>query len=183
MSTSIFDDEHHNVHRTGWLRAAVLGANDGIVSTASLLIGMTAASAGKPALLLTGVAALVAGAMSMAAGEYISVSSQRDREAADLKKEAIALREAREAEKIELAQIYEERGVWPQTWHCKSPRSSWKKMLSARMLEMSLAYRAPYTPTQFKPPGLPRLVFRLEQRSRFSWFYFHSRNGFKYLSP
>lgn len=113
MSDHLLNDERHNVHRIGWLRAAVLGANDGIVSTASLLIGMTAASAGKPALLLTGIAALAAGAMSMAAGEYISVSSQRDTEKADLDKESKALRDNPEAERIELAQIYESRGLTP----------------------------------------------------------------------
>lgn len=113
MSDHLLNDEHQNVHRIGWLRAAVLGANDGIVSTASLLIGMTAASAGKPALLLKGIAALAAGAMSMAAGEYISVSSQRDTEKADLDKESKALPDDLEAERIELAKIYEARELIP----------------------------------------------------------------------
>lgn len=110
------DDHHHHhedhlIHRVGWMRAAVLGANDGIVSTASLLVGIAAASAGKPALMIAGFAALVAGAMSMAAGEYISVSSQADTEKADLAKEAQALKETPEAELYELAHIYEHRGV------------------------------------------------------------------------
>ncbi|NNC36366.1 MAG: VIT family protein [Acidimicrobiales bacterium] len=114
------DDHHHHhedhlVHRIGWLRAAVLGANDGIVSTASLLVGIAAASAGKPAIVVAGFAALVAGAMSMAAGEYISVSSQADTEKADLEKEAQALKETPEAELYELAEIYEQRGVDKKT--------------------------------------------------------------------
>lgn len=107
--------EQHLVHRIGWLRAAVLGANDGIVSAASLLVGIAAASAGKPALIVAGFAALVAGAMSMAAGEYISVSSQADTEKADLAKEAQALKDTPEAELYELAHIYEHRGVDEKT--------------------------------------------------------------------
>ena len=103
--------EHHFVHRIGWLRAAVLGANDGIVSTASLLIGVAAATASKDALLIAGSAGLVAGAMSMAAGEYVSVSSQADVEHADLETERLALKRAPEAELAELAAIYEGRGV------------------------------------------------------------------------
>ena len=99
------------VHRIGWLRAAVLGANDGVVSTASLLVGVASASADRSAILIAGVAGLVAGAMSMAAGEYVSVSSQSDTERADLDKERQALDESPEAELEELAQIYVERGV------------------------------------------------------------------------
>ena len=85
------DIEHHRIHRIGWLRAAVLGANDGIVSTASLIIGVAAASATQESILLAGVAGLVAGAMSMAAGEYVSVSSQADTERADLELERLSL--------------------------------------------------------------------------------------------
>jgi VIT1/CCC1 family predicted Fe2+/Mn2+ transporter len=107
--------EDHLLHRIGWLRAAVLGANDGIVSTASLLVGIAAASAGKPAVMVAGFAALVAGAMSMAAGEYISVSSQSDTEKADLAKEAKALVDTPVAELHELAEIYRERGVDAKT--------------------------------------------------------------------
>ncbi len=110
-SHSYIDVEHHLSHRIGWLRAAVLGANDGIVSTGSLLVGVAAAAAGKPALMLAGTAALVAGAMSMAAGEYVSVSSQRDTEAADLKVEAVALRDNPDMELRELAGIYRKRGL------------------------------------------------------------------------
>lgn len=101
----------HFSHRVGWLRAAVLGANDGIVSTASLLIGVASASAGSSAVLLAGVAGMVAGAMSMAAGEYVSVSSQADCEKADLELERYHLRRDIEFERRELAQIYEQRGL------------------------------------------------------------------------
>ena len=99
------------VARIGWLRAAVLGANDGIVSTASLLVGVAAGGAGRADFLLAGVAALVAGAMSMAAGEYVSVSSQSDSERADLAREAKELRDDPEFERAELTQIYVERGL------------------------------------------------------------------------
>jgi len=105
--------EAHKVHRVGWLRAAVLGANDGIVSTASLIIGVAAAHTGHTEILIAGVAGLVAGAMSMAAGEYVSVSSQSDTEKADLEVERRALEENPEFEKRELAQIYEQRGLKP----------------------------------------------------------------------
>jgi VIT1/CCC1 family predicted Fe2+/Mn2+ transporter len=105
--------EEHRAHRVGWLRAAVLGANDGIVSTASLIIGVAAASATQENIILAGVAGLVAGAMSMAAGEYVSVSSQSDTEAADLALEKQSLEENFELEKDELAKIYEGRGLDP----------------------------------------------------------------------
>jgi VIT1/CCC1 family predicted Fe2+/Mn2+ transporter len=103
--------EHHFVHRIGWLRAAVLGANDGIVSTASLIVGVAAASPDHSSILIAGIAGLVAGAMSMAAGEYVSVSSQSDTERADLNTERQALEAAPETELEELAQIYRARGV------------------------------------------------------------------------
>ena len=105
--------EIHRSHRVGWLRAAVLGANDGIVSTASLIIGVAAANSTHEGILLAGVAGLVAGAMSMAAGEYVSVSSQSDTENADLALEKKSLEEDIEFEKNELATIYEGRGVEP----------------------------------------------------------------------
>ncbi len=105
------EHEHHFIQRIGWLRAAVLGANDGIVSTASLIVGVAAASPDRAAILIAGVAGLVAGAMSMAAGEYVSVSSQSDIEQADLETERQALKEEPEAELEELAQIYVGRGV------------------------------------------------------------------------
>jgi len=103
--------EQHRSHRVGWLRAAVLGANDGIVSTASLIIGVAAASSSHEDILLAGVAGLVAGAMSMAAGEYVSVSSQSDTENADLALEKKSLEQDVEFEKDELAKIYEGRGL------------------------------------------------------------------------
>lgn len=103
--------EIHRSHRVGWLRAAVLGANDGIVSTASLIIGVAAANATQESILLAGVAGLVAGAMSMAAGEYVSVSSQSDTENADIELEKRSLEKDFEFEKIELAEIYETRGL------------------------------------------------------------------------
>ena len=105
--------EHHFVHRIGWLRAAVLGANDGIVSTASLIVGVAAASAGHSEILVAGFAGLAAGAMSMAAGEYVSVSSQADTERADLETERQAIRDSPEAEQQELADIYVGRGLDP----------------------------------------------------------------------
>ncbi|RED15519.1 VIT1/CCC1 transporter family protein [Parasphingopyxis lamellibrachiae] len=103
--------ERHVVARIGWLRAAVLGANDGIVSTASLVIGVAAASAGREEILVAGLAGLVAGAMSMAAGEYVSVSSQSDAERADLAREKWELETAPLAEHAELAAIYRQRGL------------------------------------------------------------------------
>ncbi|CAA0093176.1 Uncharacterised protein [Zhongshania aliphaticivorans] len=103
--------EIHRSNRAGWLRAAVLGANDGIVSTASLIIGVAAASTAHEGILLAGVAGLVAGAMSMAAGEYVSVSSQLDTENADLEIEKKSLEQNIDAEKEELADIYEGRGL------------------------------------------------------------------------
>ena len=105
--------EHHLVERIGWLRAAVLGANDGIVSTASLVIGIAAASATQGDILLVGSAGLVAGAMSMAAGEYVSVSSLSDTEHAELEKEREELRTDPIAEENELTTIYAKRGLGP----------------------------------------------------------------------
>lgn len=109
--------ENHLVQRIGWLRAAVLGANDGVVSTASILVGVAAAGAEHQAIFVAGLAGLVAGAMSMAAGEYVSVSSQTDTEKADLARETRELAESWDAEVEELATIYQKRGVEPQTAH------------------------------------------------------------------
>ncbi|AMK17596.1 hypothetical protein K663_06055 [Sphingobium sp. MI1205] len=108
---------HHAVHyvnRVGWLRAAVLGANDGIVSTASLLAGIAASGASSDVILLSGIAALFAGAMSMAAGEYVSVSAQSDTERADLAKEKRAIAQQPDVELQELRNIYVERGLKPE---------------------------------------------------------------------
>tara|TARA_R110000751_G_scaffold189187_2_gene295169 strand:+ start:32149 stop:32844 length:696 start_codon:yes stop_codon:yes gene_type:complete len=107
--------EQHSVHRVGWLRAAVLGANDGLVSTASLIVGVAAASAGTGEILVAGTAGLVAGAMSMAAGEYVSVSSQADTEEADVARERQELIDQPEYELKELAQSFVVRGVEEQT--------------------------------------------------------------------
>lgn len=107
-------EPHHRSHRIGWLRAAVLGANDGIVSTASLILGVAAAQVALTEILIAGVAGLVAGAMSMAAGEYVSVSSQADTEKADLEQERHELENNLEFEKKELATIYVNRGLTPQ---------------------------------------------------------------------
>jgi VIT1/CCC1 family predicted Fe2+/Mn2+ transporter len=106
--------ERHRTAHVGWLRAAVLGANDGLISTASLVVGVAASGTGRAAVLIAGVAGLVAGAMSMAAGEYVSVSSQADTEAADLTRERHELATAPEAEHAELAGIFEARGLTPE---------------------------------------------------------------------
>ena len=106
-------DEAHQVARTGWLRATILGADDGVVSTGSLIVGVAAASADQHQVLVAGIAALVAGAMSMAAGEYVSVSSQSDTEKADLARERRELAADPEAELGELTGIYVERGLEP----------------------------------------------------------------------
>jgi VIT1/CCC1 family predicted Fe2+/Mn2+ transporter len=109
--------ERHAIARIGWLRAAVLGANDGIVSTASLIVGVAAAAATRDSILLTGAAGLVAGAMSMAAGEYVSVSSQADSEAADISKERQELIDTPDHELAELTAIYVARGLEKELAH------------------------------------------------------------------
>ncbi len=107
-------NEHHRIHRASWMRAAVLGANDGIVSTAALVVGVASAAASTGQIFVAGVAALVAGSMSMAAGEYVSVSSQSDIERADMDMERKALAEHPEQELAELAKIYVDRGLTPE---------------------------------------------------------------------
>jgi len=107
--------ENHYIHRSNWLRAAVLGANDGIISVSSLAIGIATASTTRDPILLATIASLVAGALSMAAGEYVSVSSQTDIEKADIKREAKELKEMPEMEMQMLAQIYEQRGLKKET--------------------------------------------------------------------
>ena len=113
MKRPFMHGENHLVARIGWMRAAVLGANDGIISTASLIVGVAAAGAVKGDILIAAVAGLVAGAMSMAAGEFVSVSAQSDTEQADLAREKTELREAPESELRELADIYTARGLDP----------------------------------------------------------------------
>jgi len=113
MQFSTMFSEHHHGHRIGWLRAAVLGANDGIISTASLILGIAAAHATYHNILIAGTAGLVAGAMSMAAGEYVSVSSQLDTEQADIELERMELKNNIENEYDELEKIYIDRGLNP----------------------------------------------------------------------
>jgi vacuolar iron transporter family protein len=113
MTTPNYPERHYS-HRVGWLRAAVLGANDGILSTASLVVGVAAAHTGRHGVLLAGVAGLVSGSRSMAAGEYVSVSSQRDTEQADLVRERRELRDMPDVELRELEQIYVARGLQPE---------------------------------------------------------------------
>jgi VIT1/CCC1 family predicted Fe2+/Mn2+ transporter len=110
-------ESFHRTQHVGWLRAAVMGANDGIVSTASLVVGVAAAAADRSGVLIAGVAGLVAGAMSMAAGEYVSVSSQADTERADLERERQELQNDHEFETRELSHIYQRRGLDPELAH------------------------------------------------------------------
>ena len=110
--------EQHLIARVGWLRAAVLGANDGILSTASLILGVATASHSRSGILVAGIAGLVAGAMSMAVGEYVSVSSQRDAEQADVEREKRELAGQPQAELKELTSIYVKRGLDPELALC-----------------------------------------------------------------
>ncbi len=130
--------ERHRTDRIGWLRAAVLGANDGIVSTASLVVGVAAASASPGNVLFTGVAGLVAGAMSMAAGEYVSVHSQADTEQADLARERAELEADPAAEQRELAASMSHAGS-SLPWHSRWRNNSWRTTRSARMRATSSA--------------------------------------------
>lgn len=133
MTNSATPEEHHFFQRIGWLRAAVLGANDGIVSTASLIIGVASASAGRSEVLIAGMAALVAGAMSMAAGEYVSVSSQADTEKSDIEIERNALEKFPEEELKELSDIYESRGLDPELALAVATQLTEKDALKAHM--------------------------------------------------
>lgn len=125
--------EFHRSDRMGWLRAAVLGANDGTISVASLVVGVAAAGATQSSVLLTAIAGLVAGAMSMAAGEYVSVQSQRDTENADIERERRELEEEPEREAAELAAIYEERGLDPELAHQVAAQLTAKDALGAHI--------------------------------------------------
>ena len=124
-------EEVHYVHRAAWLRAAVLGANDGLISTASLIVGVAAASAGRGEILTAAFAGWAAGAMSMAAGEFVSVSSQADLESADIEREQRALKEEPHAELAELAKIYEDRGLDPALSRKVAEQLTAKDALSA----------------------------------------------------
>nr|WP_319484767.1 VIT family protein [uncultured Cohaesibacter sp.] len=132
-SISAHPEEPHFINRSGWLRAAVLGANDGIVSVSSLVVGVAAADPSPQAIMIAGVAGLAAGAMSMAAGEYVSVSSQSDIERADIKREKIALEEMPEKELDELIAIYEERGLSRTTAEMVARELTEKDALSAHI--------------------------------------------------
>ena len=128
-------EELHYINRSGWLRAAVLGANDGIVSVASLIVGVAAADPSPSAVLIAGGAGLAAGAMSMAAGEYVSVSSQSDIERADIAREIAALRDTPEAEERELVSIFESRGLSPATAALVARELTEKDALGAHVRE------------------------------------------------
>ena len=133
MTPSAHPDDPHYVGRGGWLRAAVLGGNDGIISVASLIIGVAAADPGPSVVMVSGVAGLVAGAMSMAAGEYISVSAQRDSELADVKREKEALEQMPEEEFEELVAIYKARGLSHETACAVAKELTAKDPLSAHL--------------------------------------------------
>jgi VIT1/CCC1 family predicted Fe2+/Mn2+ transporter len=144
-----YHPESHRIHRTGWLRAAVLGANDGIVSTASLIVGIAASHATPHDILLAGVAGLVAGAMSMAAGEYVSVSSQADCEQAELARERKELEENHPYELNELTTIYIRRGLDPQLAEQVAARLMDHDALGAHALdELGISARTAARPTQ-----------------------------------
>jgi VIT1/CCC1 family predicted Fe2+/Mn2+ transporter len=127
--------ERHRSQRAGWLRAAVLGANDGITSTAALIVGVAAAGADRPAVFTAGMAALVAGAGSMAAGEYGSVSAQRDSELADIAKERMELETMPERELNELTRIYVDKGLNPELAHEVAVELSKGDVLAVHMAE------------------------------------------------
>ncbi len=131
--TSAHSDDPHYITRSNWLRAAVLGANDGIVSVSSLVVGVAAADPSPRAVLIAGAAGLAAGAMSMAAGEYVSVSSQSDTEQADIERERVALRETPEAEFEELKAIYVSRGLSDQTAESVARELTEKDALAAHV--------------------------------------------------
>ena len=132
---SAHPDDPHYITRNGWLRAAVLGANDGIVSVSALVVGVAASGPDPRMILIAGVAGLVAGAMSMAAGEYVSVSSQSDTERADIKREEMALRDTPDAEFEELVEIYRSRGLSSETARTVAQELSEKDALAAHVRE------------------------------------------------
>ncbi len=134
-NSSAHPDDPHYITRAGWLRAAVLGANDGIVSIASLIVGVAAADPSPRAVILAGAAGLAAGAMSMAAGEYVSVSSQSDTEAADIARERQALIDSPEQEEMELVAIFQTRGLSPQTAALVARELTEKDALGAHVRE------------------------------------------------
>ncbi|MCP8937430.1 VIT family protein [Alsobacter sp. SYSU M60028] len=141
--------EAHLIERIGWLRAAVLGANDGIISTASLVVGVAAAAAGPGEVIVAGVASLVAGAMSMAAGEYVSVSSQADTEQADMARERRELETMPDAELDELTKIYVDRGVEPAIARVVAEQMTRKDAFAAHVRdELGIAEHVAARPVQ-----------------------------------
>jgi VIT1/CCC1 family predicted Fe2+/Mn2+ transporter len=141
--------DNHYIHRSNWLRAAVLGANDGIISISSLAIGVAAASTTREPVVLATVAGLVAGALSMAAGEYVSVSSQTDTEKADIEREIIELKETPDQELKILAQIYEKRGLKKETALQVALELTEKDALSAHIRdELGINEISQYNPIQ-----------------------------------
>lgn len=171
--------ERHKAHRIGWLRAAVLGANDGIVSTASLVLGVAAAGANEKNILIAGVAGLMAGAMSMAAGEYVSVSSQSDTEQADLERERKELATDPEHEHAEMTEIYMKRGLDAQLAsqvatqlmkhdalgaHARDELGI-SEILSAKPLQAALASAATFA----VGAALPLLVILIAPFSSLTW--------------
>ncbi len=135
LTPSAHSDDPHLVDRVSWLRAAVMGANDGIVSVASIIVGVAAADPSHRAVLIAGAAGLAAGAMSMAAGEYVSVSSQADLEAADIERERQALIDDPVGEELELAEIYRARGLSPETATLVARELTQKDPLAAHVRE------------------------------------------------
>ena len=164
--------ERHRGERIGWLRAAVLGANDGIVSTASLVVGVAAAASARQDVLVAGVAGMVAGALSMAAGEYVSVSSQADTERADLKRERHELATDPQAEEAELTGIYVRRGLEPALARTVARQLTAKGALAAHARD-ELGLTAELAAGLFKLQVPRRRASRLEpacQSSRSSWY-------------
>ncbi len=141
--------ERHAVEKLGWLRAAVLGANDGTLSTGSLIVGVASSHATHGSILIAGLSALVAGALSMAAGEYVSVSSQRDSEQADIAREKQELATDWDGEVTELAGIYQQRGLDADLSH-KVAVASCSMMPSALMLEMNWGFQKLQQPDPFR---------------------------------
>lgn len=171
--------ETHRTHRIGWLRAAVLGANDGIISTASLVVGVAASHASRESVLVAGVAGLVAGAMAMATGEYVSVSSQSDTENADLAREREELKTDVQAEHRELAAIYAKRGLQPDLAdmvatqlmahdalgaHARDELGI-SEITNARPVQAAVASAATFT----VGAALPLMVVLLTSQSKLAW--------------
>lgn len=171
--------ETHRTHRIGWLRAAVLGANDGIISTASLVVGVAASNASRESVLVAGVAGLVAGAMSMATGEYVSVSSQADTENADLERERGELKNYTQAEHKELSSIYVGRGLTPDLAdvvakqlmahdalgaHARDELGI-SEVTNAKPVQAALASAATFT----VGAALPLLIVLIASQARLAW--------------